>query len=52
MKLILSDRRFTMTDNLYQNKNIMDMIYQLRQEKIESALSPVVKNLDTSNDNL
>lgn len=38
MEIILSDHRFKMTDNLYKSKSIMNMIYQIRQEKLNELM--------------
>ena len=34
VKLLYHDYRFKMTDNLYKDKCVMNMIYQIRQDKL------------------
>ena len=36
--ILLKDNRFIMTDYIYENLLIMDMIYQIRQQKINYLL--------------
>ncbi len=45
VKLLLTDHRFKMTDNLYQHKKAMNMINQIRQEKLKEVLIYINKQI-------